>query len=64
MKDEEVIFSLTKFGEVKGHGYGIRAEADDRYFRGIAQAIAEWATQDGIFYAALIEALDEIKKGR
>ena len=47
--DEEVIFSLTKFGEVKGHGYGIRAEADDRYFRGIAQAIAEWATQDGIF---------------
>ena len=42
----------------------IESDMDERYYRGVATAIADRAKQDGMFYEALIEAFDEIKKGR
>lgn len=63
-KDEQVIFQITKVGEVEGHGYAMNCFADDRYYSGIAAAIASYAVQCGQFYGAMLDALDNIKKSR
>ena len=59
----KVIFKVAILCDTEA-GMLIESDMDERYYRGVATAIADRATQDGIFYAALIEALDEIKKGR
>ena len=63
-KDEQVIFQITKVGEVEGQGYLMNAFADDRYIGGIAAAIASYAVQCGQFYGAMLDALENIKKSR
>lgn len=63
-KEEEVIFQITKVGEVEWQGYAMNCFADDRYYSGIAAAIASYAVQCGQFYGAMLDALDNIKKSR
>lgn len=61
--DGEVIFKVAIVCDTEA-GMLIESDMDERYYRAVATAIADRATQDGMFYEALIEAFDDIKNGR
>lgn len=63
MDERKVIFKVAILCDTEA-GMLIESGMDERYYRGVALAIADRATHDGMFYEALIEAFDEIKKGR
>lgn len=63
MDEGKVIFKVAILCDTEA-GMLIESDMDERYYRGVATAIADRATQDGMFYEALMEAFDDIKKGR